>query len=805
MRNLIMMKKMWVSLLTFTLIGLDANATQFPIPMAADSLEHFIEGGLGANYANGDTIVLTDPIYVVNGTVDLYQGVVIIGDPGLGQRPELQLKDNGFRFKQDSIGIVIKGINFNGATRDDGKITAYLVRSDNLSVHDSIFTSIIIEDCDAWSIKGGVQLQKAKWAVYDSVIINNCVWGNIIGDWAIDPRTCFAKKMVITNSTFYNLSVGFLKNPGFADEDNNFAKVPKEIIIDHNTFYNIGGGNNALIQINDPKDSTVTLSFTNNIVEKLYDPTNVRPFRLDPSAGTFDFNTNVFFDFMPTEESRMQYSLDSTVANQTNVTATGTITSDPQLLDGLKGDFRFPINSSLTTADMDGGQIGDPRWTEFEGVYLYEPEDIVFTYTPTQLKAAIILASGDTALNWTVENGYDGTSGAALINDTTGLLSPVLSGKVKVTATSEENGAYFDELIVSIQDSIHIDSVVLGVDGGGLPVINTKEGGLDLIATLYPSDPTNPNIEFSVSDESLAGYWPRSGGKLELEAIENGVLWVTVTTEDGGLQDSLAITITNQISVDSVEVEIDGGAADTISSIGGTLQLNAIIYPANADNQDVVWSANPESVAIVVDGLVTSVAEGTVTITVTTDDGSYQDSIDVHVVLPGAIAVESVEISIDGGASDTITTIGGTVQLIATITPDNATDQGVQWFVDPAGVVTVVDGLVTSVANGAATVTVTTDDGGKTDAIDIIVDVPTGIEENLMNQLRVLPNPANDFISLNVSQQSMVTIYNVVGNIVKNQILEVGGSIDISGLADGVYIVNAVIGDKVFTLRFVKE
>ena len=62
---------------------------------------------------------------------------------------------------------------------------------------------------------------------------------------------------------------------------------------------------------------------------------------------------------------------------------------------------------------------------------------------------------------------------------------------------------------------------------------------------------------------------------------------------------------------------------------------------------------------------------------------------------------------------------GGT--LTATITPGNATNQNVTWESSDTKVVTVDNGLVTAVAEGSATITVTTEDGNKTATCTVIV------------------------------------------------------------------------------------
>lgn len=59
--------------------------------------------------------------------------------------------------------------------------------------------------------------------------------------------------------------------------------------------------------------------------------------------------------------------------------------------------------------------------------------------------------------------------------------------------------------------------------------------------------------------------------------------------------------------------------------------------------------------------------------------------------------------------------VGKTVQLTATVAPDDATETGATFASSDDGIAKVDDhGLVTGVAAGSADITVTTKDGGKT-------------------------------------------------------------------------------------------
>ncbi|WP_242837277.1 Ig-like domain-containing protein [Alkaliphilus transvaalensis] len=63
-----------------------------------------------------------------------------------------------------------------------------------------------------------------------------------------------------------------------------------------------------------------------------------------------------------------------------------------------------------------------------------------------------------------------------------------------------------------------------------------------------------------------------------------------------------------------------------------TLQLNAVVAPADATNKDVTWSSDNDTVATVdANGLVTAEAEGVAVITVTTNDGSFTATVEITV------------------------------------------------------------------------------------------------------------------------------------------------------------------------------
>jgi endo-1,3(4)-beta-glucanase len=240
----------------------------------------------------------------------------------------------------------------------------------------------------------------------------------------------------------------------------------------------------------------------------------------------------------------------------------------------------------------------------------------------------------------------------------------------------------------------------------------TAGGTQQLTATIAPSNATNKNVSWTSSNNSVATV--NTTGLVT--AVAAGTATITATTQDG------AKTATSAITVTSANVAVTGVTVSPSSAsiaVGSTQQLTAAIAPANATNKNVSWASSNASVASVnSSGLVTAVATGTATITVTTQDGA-KTATSAITVTTSNVAVTGVTVS---PTSATITA-GATQQLTATIAPSNATNKNVSWNSSNTSVATVnTSGLVTAVAAGSATITVTSQDGSKTATSAITVN-----------------------------------------------------------------------------------
>jgi uncharacterized protein YjdB len=249
---------------------------------------------------------------------------------------------------------------------------------------------------------------------------------------------------------------------------------------------------------------------------------------------------------------------------------------------------------------------------------------------------------------------------------------------------------------------------------GGSTAIFSNNGTLQLSASILPSNATNMTVTWSVANGTGQGIINSTG---LVTAIANGTITARATANDGsGVSGTLVITISSQvIPVTGITVTGAGGAT-TITIDGGSLQLSALILPANATNKTVTWSITSGSNLAYLNastGLVTAIDNGTITIRTTANDGSGIFGTLVITITNQVIAVTSVIVTGAEGAT-TITTAGGSLQLNAEVLPANVTNKTVTWSITSGSSLASINsstGLVTAIDNGTVTVRATANDG----------------------------------------------------------------------------------------------
>ncbi len=171
-----------------------------------------------------------------------------------------------------------------------------------------------------------------------------------------------------------------------------------------------------------------------------------------------------------------------------------------------------------------------------------------------------------------------------------------------------------------------------------------------------------------------------------------------------------------------------------------------------------------------------------------------------------AVLVSSISVRGEGGVSE-ITTQGGTLQMEATVLPDNASDKTVTWSVTNGTGSAIIDnnGLLTAVSDGTVTVTATANDGSgiSGSAVITILNQTSSVYE-ANNNVIIYPNPFTNSIIIKNSDEN-ISICNMLGEEITNKIRKSKNNktiiINTSNLQNGVYFIKI----KGKTFKIIKQ
>lgn len=174
---------------------------------------------------------------------------------------------------------------------------------------------------------------------------------------------------------------------------------------------------------------------------------------------------------------------------------------------------------------------------------------------------------------------------------------------------------------------------------------------------------------------------------------------------------------TTNVPVNGVSLDVN----QLILENSETHQFIATVSPENATNQNVTWSVSSGSqyVSVNKSGLLTAVAEGVATLTVKTVDGEFTDTCKIR-VNPKEVPVTGVSVNPTTCSIE----VEESVQLEATIYPNNATNKNVTWSVFSGSEYAMVTqtGLVTGLKAGNATIQAITQDGLFSSTCSVTID-----------------------------------------------------------------------------------
>ena len=337
------------------------------------------------------------------------------------------------------------------------------------------------------------------------------------------------------------------------------------------------------------------------------------------------------------------------------------------------------------------------------GIVLDKTTIELFEGETTTLKATV---SPDNATDKTVTWSTSDASIATVDNN--GVMKAIKVGKVTITAKAGDKTATCEVTVKPVP--------VSGITLDKTSVELLEGETITLKATIEPSNATDKTVAWSTSDATIATVDDNGFVK----AIKVGK--VTITAKAGDKTATCEVTVrpvpVSGIVLDKTTIELFEGETTT---------LKATVSPDNATDKTVVWSTSDASIATVDNnGVVKAIKVGKVTITAKAGDKTATCEVTVKPVPVSGVVLDKTSVELLEGE---------TITLIATVSPDNATDKTVVWSTSDASIATVDNnGVVKAIKVGK--VTITAKAGDKTATCEVTVN-PVPVDGIVLDKAEV--------------------------------------------------------------------
>ena len=263
---------------------------------------------------------------------------------------------------------------------------------------------------------------------------------------------------------------------------------------------------------------------------------------------------------------------------------------------------------------------------------------------------ALVEPAGATELGvvWSVSDE------SVLVVNEYGVVYAVGSGSAQAIATTVDGG-FQAKFWINVPDkSFPVRGITLSEN---YRTLYLGEEGFTLKATVSPTYATNPDVVWSSSNKAVATV-DQSG---KVTPVAEGYADITASAAENA-----AIQTVCSVTVKPARIRVTGVSfAEKEMELGlyGTLQLAAVVAPADATDKSVTWTTSDKNRATVSrTGLVTALNLGEVTITATTRDGEFTASVKITVSATASLG----DLNNDGGidAGDALLVLRAAVGLI---------------------------------------------------------------------------------------------------------------------------------------------
>lgn len=380
------------------------------------------------------------------------------------------------------------------------------------------------------------------------------------------------------------------------------------------------------------------------------------------------------------------------------------------------------------------------------------------------------IISPSDAPNKTLE--WDSSNTEIATVDSNGKITAIKQGQATIVAKTTDGSNITATCEVKVLKLV--SGIVLNVSSASLAEGQT----LQLNATITPEQADNKTLQWISSNEAIATV-NQSG---LVTAVSKGNVVIIAKSTDGS-----DLSATCDIIVVRPVISITISESEIVMSPGENKLLTAEIIPNDATNKELIWSSSNPRVATVDNGNVVAIANGETIVTVSTNDGT-------EISAYCKITVRTLVSDIILNETRILLEEGNSVQLTATVLPNDATDTKVIWTSSDESVATVDNGLVIAHKKGSAKIRVEALDGSGVYAeCDVEVSFYSGINTISADGIQISTEPFIATIQ-GVKEGTIIRLFDMSGNI-----LYIGSEPRVEVGQTGFYII--VVDNKSYKIK----
>ena len=480
------------------------------------------------------------------------------------------------------------------------------------------------------------------------------------------------------------------------------------------------------------KAGTVTISAMSNngiVASSTIKVVDITPTKITINQGDLELvegdSTQLTVSYTPSNSTNKEIVFESATPNIAKVDSNGKLTAVS------KGTTKISVylssNKSIKSEIL---VTVSSKNVNVESIVIDKVKANVYEGSVISLSAIIVPSNAtDKTVTWKSSN-----SSIASV-DSNGNVTGHKKGVVIITATTK-NGKTSTSQITVISSKVEVESIRITSNVQSLYVGDT----INMSYEVSPNNATDKSVIWSTSDETKASIDEMG----RVTGLRDGVVYITVRSRSNTkLSFTKNIYIWNKV-IPMNSITLNKSSIYLLAN--NSTQLLTTITPANATNKTIIWSSsNPRVASVDSNGVVTGLKSGTTTITASSIDETLKATCEVTV--EEIIDVEKITLN----KSSVTLNAGQEYQLIATVTPTNATNRTLTYSSNNASVASIDrNGKITALKEGNATITVSSADKKASTTCEIIVKK----EEIKVNSISIKENIS----TMNVGEQKQLTV-----------------------------------------------